>query len=455
MTKTKTPCSVAVYCRISRDPTGMALGVERQEDACRKLAEKLGWEIHDVLIDNDISAFSGKKRPAYDKLLAGLEDGTYDGVLAWATDRLYRRTKDLGVLIDLIGTDKIRVPVATVTAGAIDLTSASGRFSAKNLANAAEFESDLKSERIRAQREQVAATGAWPGGRLPYGFERDGVTHHPVEAPALRQAVAEILAGASTNSIAIRLGISKQRLRYILTAPRYVGQRTFRGETIGKAAWEPIIDPESWERLQAIMQDPARRKNQPGSRRYLLTGLLYAPDGRKLFARPNLRPGKRSIRRYMCETPNSVSINSEEVENFVVAALCGKEVTDDEPLSDDGEAVQVAADIVAVELEAEELLALRKAEAISLHEYMEMRKPLYARLEALREALPLAGQAPRRDDDFWLLDPPSRRERWDLSTFEQQRALLFKFVKRVDIGPADPGRSRRTTDTSRITIDWC
>ncbi|MEB0014852.1 recombinase family protein, partial [Glaciimonas sp. Cout2] len=59
------PNRAAIYVRISRDRVGAGLGVERQEDDCRVLAKQMGLEVVRVLVDNDISAYSGKKRPGY------------------------------------------------------------------------------------------------------------------------------------------------------------------------------------------------------------------------------------------------------------------------------------------------------------------------------------------------------------------------------------------------------
>src|SRR3712207_1838478 len=65
----KKPTRSAIYVRISDDREGKGLGVERQEQDCRALAERLGWTLHPdrpVYADNDIgaSAKSRKARPA-------------------------------------------------------------------------------------------------------------------------------------------------------------------------------------------------------------------------------------------------------------------------------------------------------------------------------------------------------------------------------------------------------
>src|SRR4029453_14556301 len=58
------PPRAAIYCRISRDPRGDLLGVQRQAPPCRALCERLGWEVVEVYTDDDLSAYTGKHRPA-------------------------------------------------------------------------------------------------------------------------------------------------------------------------------------------------------------------------------------------------------------------------------------------------------------------------------------------------------------------------------------------------------
>lgn len=66
------PRAAAIYARISRDVTGEALGVERQLQDSRKLAESRGWVMAEEYVDNDISAYGGKSRPAYERMLTDI-----------------------------------------------------------------------------------------------------------------------------------------------------------------------------------------------------------------------------------------------------------------------------------------------------------------------------------------------------------------------------------------------
>ena len=67
--------NAAIYVRISQDRSGAGLGVERQEAECRELADRLGWTVADMYCDNDISAYSGRRRPDYESMLADVEAG--------------------------------------------------------------------------------------------------------------------------------------------------------------------------------------------------------------------------------------------------------------------------------------------------------------------------------------------------------------------------------------------
>jgi site-specific DNA recombinase len=39
------PRAAAIYCRISDDREGTGLGVDRQEEDCRALAQRKGWKV--------------------------------------------------------------------------------------------------------------------------------------------------------------------------------------------------------------------------------------------------------------------------------------------------------------------------------------------------------------------------------------------------------------------------
>jgi DNA invertase Pin-like site-specific DNA recombinase len=168
------PTRALIYCRISRDREGAGLGVERQREDCEALAKQIGVEVVDVYKDNDLSAYSGKPRPDYQRMLADLRAGRGDIVLAWHTDRLHRSPAELEEYIDVC--EPRGVQTRTVKAGHLDLSTATGRMIARQLGVQARYEVERMVERQKRKRDEMAQHGKFFGGRRPFGWEADGVT---------------------------------------------------------------------------------------------------------------------------------------------------------------------------------------------------------------------------------------------------------------------------------------
>lgn len=75
------PRAAAIYARISADPRGDELGVKRQVQDCRALANRRDWPVADIYVDDDKSAWSGKPRPEYRRLLDDIADGAIDAIV--------------------------------------------------------------------------------------------------------------------------------------------------------------------------------------------------------------------------------------------------------------------------------------------------------------------------------------------------------------------------------------
>ncbi|GAA3852024.1 recombinase family protein [Amycolatopsis tucumanensis] len=307
---------VGIYCRISRDRIGAGLGVERQEEDCRELAERLGGDVVDVYVDNDISAYSGKRRPNYERLLADVEAGRVTAVVAWHTDRLHRAPMELERYITAC--EPRNVPTYTVKAGELDLTTAAGRMTARITGAVARHESEQKSERLARQRRQAMEQGRWIGGRRPFGFEDDGMTVRAVEADALRSAARRVLAGDTVRSIfrewnaAGLTTVTGQpwtgsSLREVLLRPRNTAKvgklrRPYGdvGAALDKmpdAQWPAILDRELYRALAQKLVDPARTAHRGVSRRLVGSWLYRCECGQPLRSGGLSSTGKP---RYMC-----------------------------------------------------------------------------------------------------------------------------------------------------------
>ncbi|MDH6279370.1 recombinase family protein [Prescottella agglutinans] len=268
----------AIYARISADPTGQELGVDRQREDCVQLAEQLGWEIVGEFVDNDISATDGSVRPEYERLLTEVEAGRVDAILAWHPDRLYRRTADLERLITI--TEKNHVAFKTVTAGDIDLSTASGRMVARMLGAAATHETERAKERMVRAHQQAAASGKWRARRRVFGWVAGGSEVVPAEAAAIQAGAKAVLSGTSLRAVARdwnalgleTTGTSRQfdasAVRDVLKNPRCASIQIYRGREIGKGEWPSILTEDEHRALVALFSNPARRRSVSYERRH-------------------------------------------------------------------------------------------------------------------------------------------------------------------------------------------
>lgn len=272
-----------IYCRISQDPTGLALGVARQEQDCVALCQERGWTVVETYVDNDISATSGKPRPAYRQMLEDVRSDRVDAIVAWDPDRLYRRIVDLGELLEMC--KHRNIGIATVNAGNVDLSTSSGRFFAGQLALMATYEGEHKAERWKRSFRQRREAGEVPrhGSRM-FGYTVTGEVIG-TEAETIRRLVDEVIAGASLHSLVRdlnRAGVSTARdgpwstpsLRNLLRNPRLAGYSTIRGEIVdgARGQWEPILDEQTWRTLSAMLTG---RSRYTGARVTLLPGLVF------------------------------------------------------------------------------------------------------------------------------------------------------------------------------------
>src|SRR4051812_24637185 len=90
--------TAAIYTRLSQDRDGTKGGTERQEKDCRALCRRESLKVVKVFTDDDRSAYSGKRRPAFEELLGEL-DGL-DALVFWKFDRLVRRRRDFNRVLD-------------------------------------------------------------------------------------------------------------------------------------------------------------------------------------------------------------------------------------------------------------------------------------------------------------------------------------------------------------------
>ena len=138
---------VALYARISQDTSGKAVGVADQLENARTFATARAYRIVAEHSDNDISAFRGANRPAYQKVLKLARDRKIDRVIVYHLTRMTRNRRERAELIaDAFHACKVNVSEAQ--GGDYDLSTAAGRTWVDIQGALATWESEIKSERI-------------------------------------------------------------------------------------------------------------------------------------------------------------------------------------------------------------------------------------------------------------------------------------------------------------------
>lgn len=466
----------AVYVRISQDREGAGLGVTRQEQDCRALCKRKGWAVAEVYVDDDVSAYSGRPRPAWNRLREDVESGAVDAVAVWHVDRLTRSPRELEDVISYA--EKQGLELATVT-GDIDLASPTGRLVARMLGAAARHESEHKSERQLRERRQNAERGLVAGGgHRPFGYAGDCITVVEVEAELVREMARRVLAGESLSSICRDMaarGIvtpldkswTPTSMRRLLASARISGRREHTprssygptrplvGEIVADAVWPAIISVQESDRLRRLLSDPSRRKFSPATgRTYLLSGILKCGRcGHGLVGCP-----REGVPRYIChkmpgtDACGGVASNTRKTDDFVrdmvLVALDSKEMRAaltrrDDPSPELAVAVQRDEDALA------DLVADKDDGLIARGEYLSRRSRIEKRLESNRTKLmrgtraePLAAFVGTYDEMLG---------RWDAMNTSQRRAVVAAVLDRVVVKPADP---RRRWDPERFAPTW-
>lgn len=458
------PRAVAIYARISEDRDGRMLGVERQLKDCRERALRRGWPVIDEYIDDDVSAYGGKPRPAYSRLLEDITSGRIDGVVVWDLDRLHRHPRELEEFFRVCETAGVS-HLASYT-GDVDLGTHDGQFTARILGAVAKKESDDKSRRLKRKHLEIAQAGRPAGGRRPYGYDeqRQIIPH---EAAVIREAARRVRAGESLRTLVREFdarGVATARgarwsmhaLRGILLNPGLAGVRTLGGAVVGPAVWEAILTEEESAQLRAVLTDPARRVTRP-LRRYLLTGLVYCSYcGTKLIARPN-----HHRRTYVCGSGpalagcGKISIVADHLEAFVTEAvmrrLDGPELAAALTEKGNDPDEELLETISADEAQLEELSGAWANRLISMPEWLRARKAIEDRLAQERS------QLLRRDRHQRLRDAAGKggvlREQWADMNLDQRRAVIGTILDRLVVKPARV-QGRTTSEHERVAAEW-
>ena len=438
-----------IYARISDARGEDTAGVDRQIADCIQLCHERDWTVVTTYIDNSISAFAAKPRPEFEAMMNAASDGTFDVIVCWAADRLYRRIADLETLVDKLGS----IPVATVQSGRVDLTTADGRMTARILGSVAQHESEKKGERISRAYQQRAEAGRYGGGMRRIGYTADAKELVAEEADLIRQAYFDILDGKSMHSIqrewteaGMRTSTGKPfvsyTLRKILLRPMNAGHGHYKGQIFEGASTSPaIIDPETWAAVKAILEDPSRQPHNGRPPKKLLSGIARCG----VCGGPIRSSQKASVGVYRCYDHACVSRRRPAVDELITRTLFAHlEANHDQIL--DGLShrepvtlIDASTDVAEASRIRRELAALPELLAagdLTAGDYAAATSRLRERLAAVEAAISATSRGP--SPTVALITSDDVPGTWAQLDVTEQRSILKELIDHIRIDRVPP-----------------
>ncbi|MGW3024522.1 recombinase family protein [Streptomyces sp. NPDC001221] len=476
------PQRAILLVRISDDKAGDAGGVGRQEEDGRTLADRLGWKIEEVIVENDTSAYKRRKirlpdgstalrtvRPGFRSILDKLASGERDGLLAYDLDRTARDPRDLEDLIDVVESKTPHIPVESVT-GSLRLANDADVSMARVMVAIANKSSRDTARRVARKHEQLAAQGKPGGGGFRgYGYSAEGHEVVEEEAEILREIGARILGdwdgwtdeqrakippeiGESLNSIATdlqRRGVptvtgapwNSRAVRSVVTKPSVAGLRAHKGEVVGKAVWDAIIPEDRWEEICARLA--GRFRNVDLTLQRWLTGVLICSN----CEQPLMGWQGNGGVRYWCAKPKGgcgkIAIKAEiveaEIERQVLDLLGKPRVLEQLRHAADTEVTDEARrELAEDEAQLKELAVMWARKEISFAEYREARGIIEQRVKESRALL--TSRAPRV---LRMLLAGDVHEGWHALIPADKREVVLALVPGYKVLPHDRSKGNK------------
>ena len=262
---------VVLYPRVSSKKQLDSASLSTQRQKMERFADIEGWDVDRTFPDRGKSAKT-TIRPALQEMLRWISDhpGRIYAVLVYDFSRAAR---DVDGHLEIRATLKSQgVRLVSVTQPVTD--DPYGKFMELIHAGVAELDNSIRGQRSKIGMENATDRGRWCH-QAPVGYMNCGRNAVPslrpdprradvVSASLARVAAGEgplfVYAGLVERGFGTRRGgtIGRQTFYSMLRNPVYKGQLV---TTLGVADgdWEPLVEPHTWERVQAVVSQIGRR----------------------------------------------------------------------------------------------------------------------------------------------------------------------------------------------------
>lgn len=491
--------SASILLRLSKQAGETNLSLAGMRADCVALAERTGFDVHEIHVDDGISG-AVRDRPGFVAWLDDGRTGKVDGLITYSGDRLTREGVNAAAMVLDVVEGKnpttgaiVRTPIRFLTAD--DGLDSSGdptgfRFNFVIKAEVARAERERIVSRNRAaQRRLRGEEGRFRGGECPYGYrsvprERGGFTLEidETESGVVREAARRVIAGESLYAVALDFtarGVPTRRggpwriptLQSMLTGPHSAGYVRHRGDVARSedglpVRWfDPVLDDATLDQLRGIIRAPSRKRHA----RDVTASLSTASAGRK----PKVsRLLSNLLRSACCDSPvyaisaspskpralyrqplqgnscgTQVGINAEPLEAHVEAEFLRRfgSMAEVRPVA----AAEERADLAAVERALQDLGRAITAPNANVVE-------ISAQIGSLHEQRARLASRPASAGPV-RLEPTGRTvaDAWHDGTTQTRNVLLRSHLEGpILLAPVGRARSVRRLDVDRVSIPW-
>jgi DNA invertase Pin-like site-specific DNA recombinase len=338
----------AIYTRKSSDE-GLEQNfnsLDAQREACEAYVLSQAGEGWSALPTHyDDGGFSGgsMERPGLKRLLADISRGLVDVVVVYKIDRLTRSLADFARIVEQL--DARDASFVSVTQ-AFNTTTSMGRLTLNVLLSFAQFEREVTGERISDKIAASKAKGLWMGGLPPFGYDvpTNGtrvLQVNEAEAATVRHIFDRYLALRSVHRLVEELkreGIrSKERVNrkgettgaqpfgrgalfHLLKNRVYVGEIVHKGESY-PGQHEGIVDPEVFERVQALLARQLKKRKTRTKATSPLAGKLFDVHGNRLTPTHTKNRHGRTYRYYVASRLQQGTATGSHLKRFPAARV--------------------------------------------------------------------------------------------------------------------------------------
>lgn len=334
---------VVAYCRYSEgDDQGLKnTSTEEQEAAIRHYCDSNGLLLIRVFADPFASGRSVAKREKYLEMLSFLlhkKKPDVQGVILWDFERWgrhYDRAQYDAAQLRMRG-----YKLFSMMQPIVDNTPFSHVLEAMYFASA-QNQSDMISADVKralqanfTKHKVIPRTNipdGWIGVPVRMGFYTDGrerIGYRAEPDPKYKNLIAEAvrmrLNGVSVSDLCKFLGgkfRTSTKLNALFEKPLLYGSMTYGGTTIEDYC-EPIIDKQTYDRLQTFIASQPKRRRSPGGgvyshNRALLSGLLVCGVCGERMHLDRRKAKKRTYETYYCNSYH-IGIRRENIDDLII-----------------------------------------------------------------------------------------------------------------------------------------